>query len=183
MVESKLVRCAVCGTMWQFTPPIYDTPKQPRALNMVYWTIFLFSVFLAIFSLFRARDTLVRLWPPAVSFYKTLGLSVNDFKKNLQIQNVSNFFLQKNGKLYMGLKGEITNVSDEVQVLPCVTISLKDEESVTGSDGDKHTPYKKVWTHDMNYKKLLPNQQIVFETEMQSVPYRNLICDLKLDVL
>ncbi|MDR3155935.1 MAG: zinc-ribbon domain-containing protein [Holosporaceae bacterium] len=182
--ESKLVRCAVCCTMWHYVAANYTAAtKQSRVWYMIYWTVFWFAVFLSIFSLFFARDAMVRIWPPVTNFYRAVGLGVDGTKKNLQIQNVSNFFVQKSGNLYMGLKGEIVNVSDRVQVLPCVTISLQNEESVTDSKEERRAPYKKTWTHDMNYKKLLPNQQVVFETELQSVPYHNLICDLKLDVM
>jgi hypothetical protein len=91
------------------------------------------------------------------------------------------FFVHKDGKLYMGLRGELVNISNEVQVLPSVTISLRDDD--VGVEKKGRAAYKKIWTHDMMYKKMLPNQKIIFETELQSVPYNNLICDIRLDVL
>jgi hypothetical protein len=106
----------------------------------------------------------------------------NDARKTLVIQNVSNFFVQNNKKLYMGLKGEIVNISNDVQILPSITVSLRDEE-LAMADKLGRAPYRKIWTHDMMYKKLLPNQKVIFETELQSVPYSNIICDLKLDIL
>ena len=79
----------------------------------------------------------------------------------------------------MGLKGELVNVSNEVQILPSITISLKDDDHLPPKD----VHFKKIWTHDMVYKKILPNQKVTFETELQSIPYNNLVCDIKLDVL
>jgi hypothetical protein len=183
MMESKLVRCVVCGTMWHYVAPNNTTTKQSRVLGMMHWTIFWFAVFLSIFSLFFARNAMISLWPPVASFYRIIGLETSDAQKNLQVQNVSNFFVQEKGKLYMRLKGEIVNVSEKVQILPCVTISLRNEETIgdSGADEEQCVPFKKIWTHDMHYKKMLPNQRIVFESELQSVPYHNLICDIKLD--
>jgi hypothetical protein len=79
----------------------------------------------------------------------------------------------------MGLKGELMNVSNEVQSLPGLMFSLKDDGLVS----PERPPYKKIWTHDLMYKKLLPNQKVIFETELQSIPYNNLICDIKLDAM
>ena len=78
----------------------------------------------------------------------------------------------------MGLKGELINISDSVQILQSITISLKNDETVKNDSS-----YKKIWTHNLTYKKLLPNQKVTFETELQSVPYNNLICDITLDTL
>jgi hypothetical protein len=85
--------------------------------------------------------------------------------------------VRKSDKLYMGLKGELINVSNDVQIMPSLVISLKSDDQTSKA------PYRKVWTHDLMYNKLLPNQKVLFETELQSVPCNNLICDIKMDVL
>ncbi|MDR2681587.1 MAG: zinc-ribbon domain-containing protein [Holosporaceae bacterium] len=176
--ESKMVRCALCSTTWQQSSIDESALRQKNhVVHVIKWTFFWFTVFVSLFSLFFTKNVIIKIWPPAVCFYDFLGLDSQDTKKMFVIQNVSNFFVQKNHKLYMGLKGELINASNDVQVMPSLIISLKNDEKSSKSS------YRKVWTHDLMYNKLLPNQKVVFETELQSVPYNNLICDIKLDVL
>lgn len=178
--ESKLVRCAVCNTTWhQYATDTSDYEKK-RVTKLIQWTFFWFVVFISFFSLFFAKNAIIKIWQPAIVFYHALGLDSDNQKKPLVIQNISNFFVQKKGKLYMGLRGELVNTSDEVKIVPSLIITLKDD---TSTNTTNRPAYKKIWTHDMMYKKLLSNQKIVFETELQSVPYNNLICDIRLDTL
>jgi hypothetical protein len=178
--NGKMVRCAICSITWQQMATDETADRKSHVRHVIRWTFFWFIVFVSLFSLFFTKSIILQIWPPAACFYDLIGVNHQDAKKMLSIQNISNFFTQKNGKLYMGLKGELMNISGDVQVLPSLTISLRNDES----DGKNSSiPYQKVWTHDLMYNKLLPNQKIVFETELQSVPYNNLICDIKLNVI
>ena len=180
--DSKMVRCAVCSTTWHQSASDQIPESKNNVTHIIKWTFFWFAVFISLFSLFFAKNMMVRVWPPIVELYSVLGIDTeNTAKKTIVIQNISNFFVQKGEKLYMGLKGELVNVSNEVQAVPSITISLKDDESIVNKRG--RLSYKKIWTHDLMYKKLLPNQKVVFETELQSVPYNNLVCDIKLDAM
>ena len=179
--EGKLVRCALCSTTWQQNAIDESIDKKRRALNLINWTLFWFATFVFVFSLFFTKDAVIKIWPPAASFYEIIGLSSTDTKKVFAIKNVSNFFVQKNEKLYMGLRGELINISDKVQPIPSLVISLRDDDSTVEKEG--RPPYKKIWSHDLAYNKLLPNQKVIFETELQGVPYDNLICDIKLDFI
>ena len=175
--NGKFVRCAMCGATWQQSPTNEMCERKHRVLGLINWTCFWFAVFISVFSLFFAKDAVLKIWPSSASFYEAVGMIPAD-KKAFVIQKVSNFFVRKDGKLYMGLRGEIVNVSDEVQPLAGITISLKSDEKTPGN-----AEYKKIWTHDLAYKKFLPNQKVMFETELQSVPYSNLICNIELNVL
>ncbi len=180
--ESKMVRCAICGTTWHQSAAEKILENKNNVPHIIKWTFFWFVVFISIFSIFFTKNTIIKIWPPIVELYRVLGVNAGtDAKKTLVIQNISNFFVQKGNKLYMGLKGELVNTSNEVQILPSITISLKEDESII--EKKSKSSYKKSWTHDLMYKKLLPNQRVVFETELQSVPYNNLVCDIKLDVI
>ncbi|MDR1334321.1 MAG: zinc-ribbon domain-containing protein [Holosporaceae bacterium] len=177
--REKLVRCAMCGTTWQQSSAAYGEVDgcQHDVWNLTKWGFFWFTVFVMIFSLFFARNAVAKIWPSSIVFYEALGMQSSP-RKAFVIQNLSNFFVVKNDMLYMGLKGELINISDSVQILPSITISLKSDENMK-----QDSSYKKVWTHNLTYKKLLPNQRVVFETELQNVPYNNLICDIALDTL
>jgi predicted Zn finger-like uncharacterized protein len=180
--ESKMVRCAACNTVWrQLASEAVDEDGKHRVRHVIKWTFFWFATSITLFSIFFARNCIVKVWPPMVELYNFLNINQVDQKKLFLVQNISNFFVRKEDKLYMGLKGELTNISNSVQVLPSVTISLRDDG--TGVEKKGKSCYKRVWTHDMMYKKILPNQTVVFETELQSVPCHNLICDVKLDIL
>jgi hypothetical protein len=165
----------MCGATWQQSAGGEAEEKKRRFIYLTQWTFFWSIVFVSIFSLFFARNALVKIWPPIGDFYEALQ---GEPTKSFAIQNISNFFVVKKGGLYMGLKGELINVSDKARSLPSVTISLTDDENI-----NKESPYQKVWTHNLTYEKLLPNQKVAFETELQKVPYNNLICDIKLDAL
>jgi hypothetical protein len=124
---------------------------------------------------------MARVWPSVGDFYEAVGISANFHRRAIIIQNVSNFFSHKNGKLYMGLRGELLNTSGEVLALPGIVISLRDDAGAVGKQPGIR--YRRIWTHNLMYKKLLPNQKIAFETELQSVPYNNLVCDIRLDTM
>jgi predicted Zn finger-like uncharacterized protein len=176
--REKLVRCTMCGATWQQLSSGEEVDeRRRRAWDLTKWFFFWFTVFVTIFSLFFAKNAVVKVWPSSVVFYEALGMQ-NSPRRSFVIQNLSNFFVVKSNTLYMGLKGELINISDDVQVLPSITISLKNDES-----SKPNSSYKKIWTHNLTYKKLLPNQKVVFETELHSVPYNNLICDITLDTL
>jgi predicted Zn finger-like uncharacterized protein len=168
----KLVRCAVCGTTWQQTP--VKEKKSDEVMALCKSTLYWFTVFITLFSLFISPQTVSKYWPASASFYKLIGFGDSIDKKAFSIKNVSSFFVKRNGRLYMGIKGELSNISNEVQMVPKLVIGLKDDTSAE---------FKASWTHELNYKKLLPNQKIIFETDLKSVPYTNLICDIKLNTL
>ena len=170
----KLVRCAVCGLTWQQNPIKEKEPKDSRSLFMsiFYW----FVVFITIFPILFAPKTISKYWPASASFYRIIGMSDSQNQEAFSVKNVSSFFVKRNGNLYMGIKGELSNVSNEVQMVPRLVISLKD-------DNTSNLSFQTSWTHRLNYKKLLPNQKIIFETDLKSVPYTNLICDIKLNTL
>jgi hypothetical protein len=167
----------MCGAIWQQSAYDESIERKQRVLDLIKWTFFWFIVFVTIFSLFFAKNAVMQFWPHASDFYEFVGAQ-NESKGAFAVQNMSNFFVVKDDTLYMGLKGELVNTSNEVRTIPSITISLRDEEGT-----EKTSRYRKMWTHNLTYKKLLPNQKIVFETELQSVPRNNLICDIKLDVL
>jgi hypothetical protein len=165
----------MCGATWQQTSVKEHT--KDHVVGLIQWTFFWFVLFLGISGLFFAPDAMMKIWPAVSSFYEALGLS-NNSSGCFSIQNLSNFFVMKNDTLYMGLKGEIVNTSDEVKNISAVTVLLCDDEGVSKNDS-----YKKTWTHNLTYKKLLPNQKVVFETELQRVPCNNLLCYITLDAL
>ncbi len=179
--EGKLVRCAMCSTTWQQNVVDESLEKKRRAWNLINWTLFWFVAFVFVFSLIFAKEAMIKIWPASASFYEAVGMNPLDTKKMFALRNISNFFVQKNQKLYMGLRGELANVSDKVQPIPSLVISLRDDDSVLQEKGKGL--YRRVWTHDLAYKKLLPNQKVVFETELQRVPLNNLVCDIKLDLI
>lgn len=174
----KLVRCAICSTMWQQDAIDEAALRKHHVMHIIKWTFFWFVLFVSLFSLFFAKNALIKIWQPVTVFYDFMGINPVNQTKAFSIQNVSNFFVKKNGKLYMGLRGELANISNVVQIPPCLTISLKDDDLVR-----KSSIYKKSWTHDIVNNKLLPNQKVIFETEIQSVPCNDLICEIKLNVL
>ena len=172
--NGKLVRCAVCGTVWQQNPIVEE--KENGILSMLKVSLFWFVVFFVVFSIIFAPRTIMRYWPASISFYEKMGINNGLNKQVFSVKNVSSFFVKRNGKLYMGIKGELDNISNEVQMVPGLNISLK-------SDSLSDQNFKTDWVHKLAYKKLLPNQKIIFETDLKNVPYSNLICEIRLNAL
>jgi len=170
----KLVRCAVCGTTWQQTP--VEEKRSDEISSLLKSTFYWFSVFIILFSILFAPKTVSKYWPASISFYKLIGIDKSLDQNAFSIKNVSNFFVKRNGKLYMGIKGELWNISNEVQMVPKLVIKLRNDNTLNPA-------FQTSWTHELTYKKLLPNQKIIFETDLKSVPYTNLICDIKLNTL
>lgn len=172
--DGKLVRCAMCGTVWQQNP--VREKKENSILSMLKVSLFWFAVFIVLFSIIFAPRTVMRYWPASVSFYEAIGVGSGLNKKVFSVKNVSSFFVKRNGKLYMGIKGELDNISNEVQMVPSLNISLK-------NDSLSESSFKTDWTHKLAYKKLLPNQKVIFETDLKNVPFTNLVCEIKLNAL
>lgn len=173
--EGKLVRCVACGTTWQ--QYAVNEPTLLRENKIIGWAFFCASVFLSFFFLVFAKNSVINIWPPAVCFYKLFekgGLlaAAGATKETVKISNVSDFYAYKNGSLYMGIEGELQNVSNDVQTLPGISIKLSKE-------GVKKRSFQKIWTHDMVYQKILPSQKVSFKTKMQKVPLGNIRCDIK----
>lgn len=184
--EEKLVRCAMCSTTWMqksFDQALEKASATMSVFHRISWTLFLFCVSLTVFSIFFAKRTMISFWPPLAAFYETVGISSETGKEAFVIQNVSNFFVQKGGELYMGLKGEILNKSSTSLAISSVTIQLKDSSSDTVNlFNNKQSSYKKEWIHNLVSQKILPNEKVCFETELQKVPYNDLVCDIKINV-
>ncbi|GHU11781.1 hypothetical protein FACS189449_03960 [Alphaproteobacteria bacterium] len=179
--ESKMVRCALCSTMWRQTAISESIDKKDHVQHIIKWAFFWFSVLAFVFSLFFTRNVVLKVWPQSACFYDFIGVKLPDTKKTFIIKNMGTQFKRRDGKLYMRLSGELINCSSDVQIMPSLIITLKNEDSQSNEASKE--PYKKVWTHDLMYNKLLPDQNVAFETEEQSVPCSNLMCDIKLDVL
>lgn len=176
--EGKLVRCTLCGNTWEQAAS--KKPKEVfRGLKIVEWAFFFGTVIFSLFLLVFNSEKVIELWPEAVCFYDFWTPSVPHSRSPIGVDKVSNFFVLKNNKLYMGLRGEIFNTSRKVQTLPKILVSLEDINKVKG----ENVYYKKHWTHTMKYKKILPNQKLSFETEIQSVPCRDLRCTINFDIM
>lgn len=174
--NGRFVRCTMCGATWQQTPISEAEEGRRRVAHILKWTCFWFCVSLSIFSLLFAKDAVVRLWPSVSCLYDAVGCSTDKTQNAFEVCNISNFLVRKEGKLYMGLRGEIVNISGEVRSLSSITISLKEDPSV-----ENKYNYKKLWNHNLSSMSVLPNQRVSFETELQSVPCCNLICDITLN--
>ncbi len=173
--EGKMVRCAICSMTWQ-QGSLYKQEKRENVIENLKVTAFWFSVFIFVFPFIFAKKTVIKFWPAATSFYNLIGVKSSNDKSAFSIKNISSFFIKKNGKLYMGIKGELSNITDEVQMVPSLTISLR-------NDNSSSEVFNMSWTHELMYKKLLPNQKIIFETDLKKVPYENLICNIKLNTI
>lgn len=170
--NGKLVRCAMCGATWQQNPVAEKSGSDISSFFKI--ATFWFTVFITIFSIFFAPQTVVKYWPAISSFYELIGYEGGTKTELFSVKNISSFFVKKDGKLYMGIKGEICNVSNDVQMSPDLIISLK-------SDDEGFSYFKSSWIHRVTYEKILPNQTIVFETGLTNVPYTNLICEIRLN--
>lgn len=187
--EGKLVRCVMCGTTWQQTA-VKEPAENSRGIRIMGWAFFISTVFMFLFFLLFSRGVVVSVWPPAACFYELFENKPANRVETLKLNKVSNFFAHRNGDLYMGIRGEIQNLSNEVQILPSINIRLRSEESDFGiaapvapvGRSSKHL-FQKTWTHNMVYQKILPNQKMNFETKMQKVPCTNLLCDIQLVTL
>ncbi|MBE6447161.1 MAG: hypothetical protein E7015_01595 [Alphaproteobacteria bacterium] len=173
--EGKMVRCTICGTTWQ-QGSIYKQEKREDLVKNLQITTFWFIVFICIFSLIFAKNAVINFWPASASFYEAIGVKDSETSSAFSIKDISSFFIRKDDKLYMGIKGELTNITNDVQMVPGLTISLRSDDNVTPS-------FNSSWNHELTCKKLLPNQKIIFETDLKSIPYTDIICEIKLNTL
>ena len=78
----------MCSTTWQQNIVDESLDKKRKVWNLINWTLFGFVAFIFVFSLFFAKEAMVKIWPASASFYEAIGMNPLDTKKIFALRNV-----------------------------------------------------------------------------------------------
>ncbi len=107
-----------------------------------------------------ARDSIVRVWPPAERLYNAVGLPVAGPMAGLEIKIDSHDHTVTDGRTVLVIKGKVTNGSGDVRSLPKLAASLR------GADAKELAN----WTFSAGPARLLPGETASFVTRFQNPP-------------
>lgn len=180
--QGRKVRCAQCGHIWWQAPeedesvfrpdevtefhPVPPSspparkqasakpPAEPGARRraLVGWGTFVVVLAAIVAAGYVGRATVVRLWPPAVLFYETVGLPVEPPGTGLSIQNVRSEQKTEDGKLVLMVDGQIANISETARPVPALRVTA------LGAD---RQPLKS-WTIEPVPPQILPGEIATF---------------------
>ena len=136
-----------------------ETPEEKRG-NAKGWVV-LAAVVATIFIVGAlARESIVRLWPPAQRLYVAVGFPVAGPKSWLNIEVVSHDQEIKDGRTILVVKGKVTNTSDEVRDVPQLQALIRAADAKELAN----------WTFSANQARLLPGETARFVTRFQNPP-------------
>lgn len=145
------MRCARCGHTWSEQQPedmprgvgleaatdepapIHKAPNLAAAreregdTGWVGWAALALIVVGVVGGGVLARERIVAAWPPAAKLYEMVRLPVERAGPGLELLNVRSSQEMDDGAPVLVIKGEIVNVSDQVQAVPKLRIVLRDE--------------------------------------------------------
>jgi predicted Zn finger-like uncharacterized protein len=145
-------------------PPVRRTrrppPKPAKSAGMVAWAALVLLVAVAALGGFFYRAEIVKAWPPAGKFYRTVGIGMPARELGLEISNVNYSQERREGKTLLLITGEISNVGIDEQKIPEVRVSLYDDNK------------RKLnhWTAPLAKDKLAPGEKVAFSTRMMDPP-------------
>lgn len=170
--NGRLVRCIMCCTTWKQQPNIKE--DKFRTLHPIGWGIYFSTIAIIIFALCFAKETVVEIWRPMHCFYKAIGVNIPTLGDGVEIDNVSVSAIKKVDDVYLMIKGDVINKSQNTQYIPELNIKLRTKRYGNSNE----VSYEKSWKHLLNCRRLQPMQSISFETEPQLIPVDDLVCEV-----
>jgi hypothetical protein len=109
---------------------------------------------------YYARDRIVIAWPDATRLYAKLGIETKVLGLGLEVRNVTTVRRLVDDARTLEIEGEVVNVSNEVQAIPHLRASLKDQQGVELMD----------WTFDVRAPSIDPGKSLSFRTVADNPP-------------
>jgi predicted Zn finger-like uncharacterized protein len=107
-----------------------------------------------------ARDRIVVAWPDASRLYAKVGIETKVLGLGLEVRNVTTVRRLVDDARTLEIEGEVVNVSNEVQTIPTLRASLKDEQGTELMD----------WTFDVRAHSIDPGKSLSFRTVANDPP-------------
>ena len=191
--KGRQVRCSACEYVWVQKPveaiakfaAIDTVPVATGDVSIANPSVFLATLnrmtyplfFVLLFAgLILAREPISKLLPITTTLYKKIGFNAYPPGKVFAIKTKSPIYFNRNGETLVLVNGEILNNSQEVQTLPSLTISIQGDCAHSSwlqnllsklqfrSSSTANQCTLKEWKHHFVENRLLPGEQLAFET-------------------
>ncbi len=146
------------------SPPNINLPamREPRRSGKALafgWLMLLAVVAGLGAGAYVAREDIVRFWPPAVQFYKMVGIDLSQaaaeaFQADLGLEIIHSEYAEENGELVLLIRGEISNQGTQPIEAPPLEAFLTDESG---------QPLER-WVFDVAASTIEPGRTVGFET-------------------
>ncbi|MGB0934463.1 MAG: zinc-ribbon domain-containing protein [Alphaproteobacteria bacterium] len=181
--EGRKVRCVACGNVWRQSPddmvskgaPVKPVRRKrahiatPKKKKFAWgWIIFLLVLLGSIAGFIYGKGAVIKMIPGMASVYDSIGMSLAPSHAGLVIDAPSHQHINKDGKTYVVISGEIVNTTEEVKIIPPIQLQLRGP----CKSGEKTDPACLLdsWTHEFSEKRVLPGERAAFETEPHPTP-------------
>ncbi len=191
--KGREVRCSACEHVWKQKPaesvarfaaidtvPVaagdVNISNPSTFLSTLNWMTYPLFCVLLFAGLIVAREPISQLLPITTTFYKKIGFNVYPPSKVLAIKTNQPIYFNSNGETLILVNGKILNNSQEVQTLPSLTISVQGNCAHSSwlqnllsklpfrSNSTTNQCTLKEWKHYFVENRLLPGEQLAFET-------------------
>lgn len=183
--EGRLVRCGKCRHAWHQKPSenvprwldSLPLPSGPRSIppgltplpissesrrhrGTLVWLSIVLVLAAIVGGGWFGQERIVQAWPPALEFYRIVGLTPASVAKGLEVRNVTTKRVLEEGVQILTIEGEVVNVSSETRVVPPLRVVLSDKQR----HDVQHRTFK------ANESKLLPGEVTKFSTTIKNPP-------------
>ena len=107
-----------------------------------------------------AKQEITSYWPEAESLYMLLGLEADMPGAGLLLRNVTSARGEDDGIATLVVRGEVVNISDEIQDVPGLRAILRD-----ANENDIQQ-----WSVAAQERRLLPGESTSFESSLKNPP-------------
>jgi predicted Zn finger-like uncharacterized protein len=135
-------------------------PPPPKKSGRLGWAALLAIVCVLAGAGFFFRADIVKAWPPAGKFYRSVGVGMPAIELGLEISNVNYSQEQQSGKQVLLITGEISNVGIAASKIPELRVDLFDSEKRRLNH----------WTAPLARDMLAPGETVSFSTRMTDLP-------------
>ncbi len=132
--------------------------RAERRRSTINWAIYTFAAFLPIGGLLFQPESVVAAAPITFKAYQQIGWDINIY--GLEIRKVQQEHIVEKGVRVLTIKGDIVNVTGEIQRIPWLRFGLRDP-----GQNEVYT-----WTLDTAARPLRPGEVTGFITRVQAPP-------------
>jgi hypothetical protein len=158
-----------------FAPQKPVAPQIKKKRSSFRASIGAFLLLFGLVCLGMMYPRVIAQFPSLVLVCRALHIPIEIVGEGLEICNVTSAIQKTEQGLVIVLSGKIANITDKPRTLPSLKIILIPQHEAAGTlETIKNifhinTTHRVAWTHRFSQSKLLPNEEILFETDKHPI--------------
>jgi hypothetical protein len=149
--------------------------NQIKKTSSFRWILGILFFLCALIFFGTLHPQIIARFPSLALACRSLHIPIEIIGEGLEICEVASAIQQTDRGLMITLSGKIANVTNQPRDLPLLKISLIPSHEETGiltsiKDALRLSVAQRIsWTHRLSQHKLLPNEEILFETDAHPI--------------